>query len=107
VEANKPTVVEAKTSKNAHLAGGTHPVTGIPFDKNGHPDFSVVKIKEVQIKQTGSRPGDARAANKAAGLTKTPPGYVWHHHQDGTTMQLVPEPMHTLTGHTGSFNPGK
>jgi hypothetical protein len=106
-EANKPIVVEAKTTKNSHLAGAEHPVTKIPFDKNGHPDFSGVTIKEVRIKQTGSRPGDARAANKAAGLEKTPPGYVWHHHQDGTTMQLVPEDIHTRTGHTGGFKPGK
>ncbi len=106
-EANKPIVVEAKTTKNAHLAGTEHPVTKIPFDKNGHPDFSGVKIKEVQIKQTGSRRGDTRAANKAAGLAKTPRGYVWHHHQDGTTMQLVPEPIHTSTGHTGGYAPGK
>jgi hypothetical protein len=106
-EANKPIVVEAKTTKNSHLAGAEHPVTKIPFDKNGHPDFSGVKIKEVQIKQTGSRRGDTRAANKAAGLAKTPRGYVWHHHQDGTTMQLVPEPIHTSTGHTGGYAPGK
>jgi hypothetical protein len=26
-----------------------------------------------------------------------------HHHQDGTTMQLVPTDIHRPTGHTGGF----
>jgi hypothetical protein len=42
------------------------------------------------------------AANRAAGLTATPEGMVWHHHQDGNTMQLVPRDVHERTGHTGS-----
>jgi hypothetical protein len=29
------------------------------------------------------------------------PGYTWHHHQDGKTMQLVDEVDHALTGHSG------
>lgn len=64
----------------------------------------VVKA-EVNITQTGTRAGDVAAANKAAGYTRTPEGYTWHHHQDGTTMQLVPREVHALTGHTGGFIP--
>jgi hypothetical protein len=91
--------------RNGHLAGDVHPKTGVPFDKDGFPDFSAVAKEKVQIEQTGSRAGDVRAANKAAGLKETPEDYVWHHHQDGKTMQLVPEDVHAQTGHTGGFNP--
>ena len=89
------------TIRNAHLAGKKHPVTGIPFDKDGYPKFAGVARRRVKIKQTGHRPSDNAAANKAAGLESTPDGYTWHHHQDGTTMELVPKKIHEQTGHTG------
>jgi hypothetical protein len=92
------------TIRNGHLAGKQHPDTKIPFDKNGFPDFSGVAKTSVDIKPTGSRAGDVRAANNAAGLKNTPEGYVWHHHQNGTTMQLVPGNVHSKTGHTGGFS---
>ena len=84
-----------------HLAGQNHPVTGIPFDKDGFPDFSSVATQTVRVPHTGT-PADVGAANRAAGLSETPEGMVWHHHQDGYTMQLVPEFAHSGTGHTGS-----
>jgi hypothetical protein len=90
--------------RNVHLAGSVHPKTGIPFNKAGYPDFSSVATKTVTIKRTGTRRGDAAAANKAAGFEKTPNGYTWHHHEDGTTMQLVPRDIHANTGHTGGFS---
>jgi len=93
--------------RNGHLANGAHPKTGIPFTGDGFPDFSGVSIIDVSIQQTGSRAGDFRAANRAAGLDGTPEGYTWHHHQDGTTMQLVPRDVHAQTGHTGGFNSGQ
>jgi A nuclease of the HNH/ENDO VII superfamily with conserved WHH len=92
--------------RNAHLAGKRHPVTGVPFDADGYPDFraaGVVKA-EVRITYTGSRVRDFAAANKAAGLRETPKGMTWHHHQDQTTMQLVPTEIHAKTGHTGGFS---
>jgi hypothetical protein len=85
------------------LRNDSHPKTGIPFDSNGFPDFSSVSRADVKIKPTGSRPKDFRAANEAAGFKTTPEGYTWHHHQDGTTMQLVPTDIHRQTGHTGGF----
>jgi hypothetical protein len=94
--------------RNAHLAGKKHPLTGVPFDAEGYPDFraaGVVKV-EVAIHYTGSRTRDFAAANKAAGLEATPKGMTWHHHQDGTTMQLVPTEVHARTGHTGGFSGG-
>ncbi|QVW71799.1 HNH endonuclease [Myxococcus xanthus DZ2] len=95
--------------RNAHLAGKEHPVTGVPFDMEGYPDFraaGVVKA-EVKIAYTGSRAGDFAAANRAAGLQATPKGMTWHHHQDRTTMQLVPTDVHARTGHTGGFAGGQ
>ncbi len=89
--------------RNAHLAGKNHPVTGIPFDQNGYPDFSSVSAANVKIGFTGSRGKDVKLANAAAGFDRTPEGYVWHHHQDGTTMQLVPRDIHRQTGHDGGF----
>ncbi|THF66565.1 filamentous hemagglutinin N-terminal domain-containing protein [Pseudothauera nasutitermitis] len=94
---------DAARLRNGHLAGSSHPVTGIPFDNRGYPDFSNVVVTEVKITQTGTRAGDNRAANIAAGLESTPVGYTWHHHQDGETMQLVPREVHAKTGHTGGF----
>ncbi|WP_437631954.1 RHS repeat-associated core domain-containing protein [Sorangium sp. So ce854] len=95
--------------RNAQLAGKTHPRTGVPFDNAGYPDFRAAGVvrTEVKITPTGSRPGDSRAANQAAGFSRTPEGYTWHHHQDGSTMQLVPSDIHRMTGHTGGFALGR
>jgi RHS repeat-associated protein len=93
-----------RARRNGHLAGKKHPETGIPFDRDGYPDFSKSSRADVQIEFTGTRAGDFRAANKAAGYDKTPEGYTWHHHQDGKTMQLVPTTSHKYTGHDGGFS---
>jgi hypothetical protein len=50
---------------------------------------------------TGDRKGDARLANLATDRTKTPADYVWHHVEDGRTMELVPKDLHNLVKHTG------
>jgi A nuclease of the HNH/ENDO VII superfamily with conserved WHH len=96
-------------TRNAALAGKKHPVTGVPFDSKGFPDFKAAGVvkAEVKITLTGSRRGDVRAANQAAGFAKTPKDYTWHHHQDGTTMQLVPKDIHKATGHTGGYALGR
>ena len=79
---------------------------GVKFDGNGFPDFSPYSKKSVDIKYTGSRPGDYDAANKAAGFFDTPKGYTWHHHQDvGPNgigrIELVPSALHGEIRHTG------
>lgn len=96
--------VSAVRPRNAGLAGSVHPVTKIPFDAGGFPDFSGVATKSVDITLTGNRAADFRAANTAAGLDRTPAGYTWHHHQNGRTMQLVPTDVHRKTGHTGGHS---
>ena len=74
--------------------------TGVIF-KNGFPDFSPYAVKTVEIKQTGNNVVDFAAANLAAGLEVQPKGYTWHHHENGTTMQLVPTSLHGQVGHSG------
>ena len=94
--------------RNGHLAGNKHPITGVPFDSNGFPDFSNYLYSkgknDVMITPTGNRDLDFKAANAKAGYTETPKGYTWHHHQDKGRMQLVETEIHAKTGHTGGFS---
>jgi hypothetical protein len=93
--------------RNAHLAGQTHPHTGVPFDADGFPNFSSWRhpdVPDVRIELSGSRATDFARANAAAGLRETPAGYTWHHHQDRGLMQLIETEMHRRTGHTGGFS---
>jgi hypothetical protein len=74
--------------------------------RDGYPDFSQYKYNgpgkaEVKIDVTGNNAADFSRANEAAGFGKTPNGYTWHHHQDGTTMQLIRRDVHGVTPHTG------
>ncbi|WP_238453461.1 HNH endonuclease [Micromonospora sp. ATA51] len=92
--------------RNASLAGGTHPKTGVPFDGQGFPDFSAHKdpsVPDVSITLTGDPKKDFRLADKAAGITEAyrKGTWTWHHHQDCGRMQLVNMAIHAKTGHTG------
>jgi hypothetical protein len=106
VSPSKKAVPTEAPIRNVHLAGSRHPLTGVPFDAEGYPDFRAAGVvrAEVKIVYTGSRARDFAAANKAAGLRETPKGMTWHHHQDRTSMQLVPTEIHAKTGHTGGFS---
>ena len=74
----------------------------VSYGKDGYPDFSPHASKEVTIDpMTGVGKGDFNRANEAAGLSKTPDGYTWHHVQDGKTMQLVPSNVHQTFPHSG------
>jgi RHS repeat-associated protein len=99
---------ELGLNRNAHLAIGRHPVTGVPFDDNGFPDFSdylyPIGINDVTINPTGNRDLDFKAANLKARYDETPKGYTWHHHQEKGRMQLVDSDIHSKTGHTGGFS---
>jgi YHS domain-containing protein len=85
---------------------------GVRFDKDGYPDFSPYKYEdleagqknEVSVEVTGRRGKDEALTNKAAGFEKTPDGYTWHHHQDGSTMQLVRKDVHEAVRHTGGVS---
>jgi RHS repeat-associated protein len=93
--------------RNGGLAGSTHPNTGVSFDAEGFPDFSPWRhpnVPDVRIDLAGNRSTDFARANAAAGLSKTPEGYTWHHHQDCGLMQLIETGIHATTGHTGGFS---
>jgi len=78
---------------------------GVQFNSSGFPDFSPYSVADVKIKLTGDYVDDFAAANEAAGINgkKPPRGYTWHHHQDMTTMQLVPADLHATVRHTGGM----
>jgi hypothetical protein len=76
----------------------------------GAPDFRPFMnhpsgVRQTRIEVTGSHPVDFKRANAAVGHaewgSRSPPGYSWHHHEDGTTMQLVRSDVHTEFSHRG------
>ncbi|VAW59465.1 hypothetical protein MNBD_GAMMA08-1007, partial [hydrothermal vent metagenome] len=81
--------------------------------KDGYPDFSPYAKDKVEIPMTGNRGKDfAMARNEMRKKTgdpkwpgrpgKTEPkGYTWHHKEDGTTMELVPDGVHGNVSHSG------
>jgi hypothetical protein len=86
---------------NSQYAGEVHP-SGVEFTEQGFPDFSPYSVAEVEINGlTGDYATDEALANNAAGFDATPDDYVWHHVEDGTTMQLVPKEIHSAVRHTG------
>ena len=93
--------INGKRPINYQYAGKTHP-SGVKFNERGFPDFSPYTIEQVTLDGlTGRYRTDAKRANAAVGLAKTPPGYVWHHVEDGRTMQLIPQDIHQAARHTG------
>ncbi len=77
---------------------------GVKFDEQGFPDFSPYAIHEVKINMKGDYYHDFKVANSAVKLDRTPRGYTWHHHQDCTTMQLLPADLHNAVPHTGGVS---
>ncbi len=93
------TVVNADGSKSfTDLNGNT-----VNYNVDGYPDFSDYKIDQVDNLKgmNGNYNHDASLANSKAGYSETPEGYVWHHVEDGTTMQLIPKDVHNNFPHTG------
>jgi RHS repeat-associated protein len=94
-------LVNGRRPINHGYAGAEHP-SGVPFTKQGFPDFSSrARAEYTSRRLTGSYRKDAAMANKARGLPRTPPGMVWHHVEDGRTMQLIPRDIHNAARHTG------
>jgi len=111
---------------NQHLAGHTHPDTGVPFSANGHPIFHslhTVRLPErlrgpsiTDDRQFGFATRDLRdvlrvnsqedvfLANQMRDILSGKgriDGLTWHHHEDGVTLQLVERSIHAATGHSG------
>lgn len=86
---------------------------GVPFSKNGYPDFSNYAKETITMEKyssrnaalgkclTGQRAHDNSLANKMAGYSSTPEGYTWHHLEDCRTVQLIPTDLHSEVRHTG------
>ena len=67
------------------------------FQENGCPNFMPHAIRIVEVTGlNGEYDHDFNEANKAAGYKETPDGYTWHHHEDGKTMELVPQKICTM-----------
>ena len=93
------TVVNADGSVSyTDLDGNT-----VLYNSNGYPDFSPYKMTQANdvAGMTGVYSHDAALANAKVGLKSTPEGYVWHHVEDGKTMQLIPQDIHQHFPHTG------
>ncbi|MCX8835312.1 HNH endonuclease, partial [Vibrio parahaemolyticus] len=110
-------VYDTKTSKtvggrkiiNSEFAGKTVTTKGgdVRFDSDGFPDFTPYSKKTVRvIGLTGDMANDVPLAMARAKITKYDKSkYVWHHHQDGKTMMLIPKSVHSVrnggVAHTG------
>jgi hypothetical protein len=112
------------TIRNGKLAGKSHPVTKVPFTKDGFPvfdsaydvhlpgnlikatdreqfEFATKELSEVIRKNLKLKKKFTKKQLDQIKDGKTPSGYVWHHHQDTGKLQLVDSRIHQQTGHTG------
>ncbi|KMQ61445.1 hypothetical protein ACM46_15605 [Chryseobacterium angstadtii] len=103
-----PTNKKIDHSKTVNHPDGSTTYTDIngdsvTYNAAGYPDFSPHAIDEVSpvTGMNGKYSHDEALANAAAGYTQTPAGYVWHHVEDGLTMQLVPKSINGNFPHTG------
>ncbi|WP_308418307.1 HNH endonuclease [Iodobacter fluviatilis] len=122
------TTVPPMTAKNVQLAGQRHPITGVVFDKRGYPIFDDVSRfdtkfttdsfkkasytdqmkmasndlwSSIQKKQVNANMFTEAQLRQIQGGASKIDGYTWHHHQDSGRMQLVPQVIHSKTGHIG------
>lgn len=110
-----PSKVKDRIPINSSYAGKTFHLTGklkskyphgVPFTTRGFPDFSRYVIKKTKIKFTNIRTKDFDKADKLTGINKRyrkDKKLTWHHHEDGTTMQLIKTELHEAVRHTGGF----
>jgi hypothetical protein len=76
---------------------------GMFYDQHGFADFTPYSEVNVHIAATESILENVQQANAAVGFEDTPEGYVWHHHQDGRTMMLLPIPIKIAAPHTSGL----
>lgn len=81
---------------------------GIRFGEQGRPDFTPYAIRQEVIEQglNGKYDHDVNLANKSAGISNEAwqvlqLKFVWHHVEDGKTMQLIPRELHDAVRHVG------
>lgn len=87
---------------------------GVPFTKEGYPDFSKVAFKDkngqtLQI-NIGALSGDSKKdINTAETIFQKmgyswESGYTWHHIENSTTLIRVPSAVHQLIDHAGGMS---
>ena len=114
INGNQIKSVNGRKPINSRYAGTKYPPEKLPkkvtdvypnsvnFKDNGYPDFSPYSIATIEVEgMNGVYAHDSQLANKLANLPETPPGYTWHHVENGTTMQLVPSIIHNNIRHSG------
>lgn len=88
---------------------------GVPFSKEGFPDFSRVAAKSKDGKPisvdigslTGNRIKDQQLAQKIfveRGGDEMEGGYTWHHIENSTCLLRVPYTIHALVDHSGGIS---
>lgn len=79
---------------------------GVRFTEDGFPEFEPYSIAQVRIDPhfVGNHTTDFTEANRRAGLDRMPDGHTWHHHQDTTTLLLVPIDIHDAVRHAGGVS---
>jgi len=106
---NPSKTVNGRKIVNGHLAGTVVKTKGgnVKFDKDGFPDFTPYSKKTVRVDGiNGDMTNDVPLTMKKAGITTyDKKAMVWHHHQDGKTMMLIPRNVHSVknggVAHTG------
>ena len=83
--------------------------TQVRYSTDGYPDFSPHATDSIELPDGfNGRSQDFREANALTGRSeygsRSPPGSTWHHHENGTTMQLVPRDIHREFGHAGGIS---
>lgn len=85
----------------------------VRYNSAGYPDFTPhldhpSGVRSVEVPHSRNRANDFEQANIAAGRPewgrRSPPDYTWHHHENGTTMQLVPRAIHNGTADLPRFS---
>lgn len=72
--------------------------------KNGFPDYGPHSAGDVDIPMRGNTTTDFDAADQAMRDKlgdpdwERPAGHTWHHNENGTTMQLIPQNIHATGG---------
>ena len=93
--------INGRRPRNFSYAGEIHP-SGVRFTSQGFPDFTPHTVAQFDIEGlTGVYNVDAAFANAKLGISSTPDGYVWHHVENGVTLQLIPQDIHNAARHTG------
>ena len=87
---------------------------GVPFTKEGYPDFTLVAVKDKNGKTikinignlTGNSERDIKIAESLYQKMGYKPkdGYTWHHIENSTDLIRVPTAIHQLIDHAGGMS---